>query len=1244
MNPELVDANTLDHLADRLGMRGLLPHLVRRLLTASAGVKGLDVPAEEGIAASGFDGVINGGAGTPWIPDGFSVWEMGTNQDPKRKAQKDYDSRTKDPRGADPDQTVFVFVTPRRWPGGRDWARERKADGKWRDVAVLDAERLHAWLEAVPDVHVWLSERLGFQPMSVRTLSRMFEMLAARTRPTLPPALLLAGRADEAETLRSSLSESPRVIPVRGGSREEAVAFIAAALDLGGVDADRAPDQPLWVRDATTFERLALSDRVMQLVVAIDNVETGDAVAHGNHVLLALGRGDYEREGVVTLPRPARTPAREALEAAGVPFDQADELAVLARRSFSALLRAIAATKAGARPSWATGGDSPMLAAVLLLGGWAGTKGDDDVIQNVAGRTRSQVEERLLALSTSDDAPWTRSDGAWRLVSADDCFALVGELLDEELLTRWTRQARDVLCEIDPRSGMDASERILVEVRNETRPRYSSAIRDGIAQGAALLGGRGDEALSSGVVPGQFATRLVADVLRAANDEEDRASWESLQDVLPALAEAAPDVFLDAVRDGIDLEPSPVLSLFQTGQDTIFDHPPHTGLLWAFERIAWSPSYLVRAVLLLGELASHDPGGRWSNRPASVLRATFLPWFPNTDADLTRRLEALDALRGRWPDVAWQLQLALLPKNHAVGTHSSRPRFRDWGLEWNRTPLDELVETIHELANRVAEDADQDYGRWVALVPHIYALPPPDRTMLLDLLGNLPLAQTTGELRLALWEALIKEGERHLRFPDADWSLEDSEAKTLMSVAERFSDESKPEHFARLFDHQVSAPGVPRDDFDAQQRAVAELREQAMSELLDRSGVAGLRPLAEASSLPRLVGWAAAARDFDGADALLLPQLGKEGAVSVMAAGWAARRCRERGIDWVKTQVHAGSLNHDAQTALLLELALDEETLGLVSELGNEVEDKYWRAVRPLNLDSGLLSRVVRGFLQHDRPWAAVDVLVTSVGDETTLDVELTAQVLERAAASEQVDAAIHASWEVGQLLDALASRGIDPARLARLEFTYVMWLEDIRPAKALETALATDPALFVELVRHAHPRNDGGDDPEARPELASHAWQVLEDARHLPGTDEQGQIDAAKLTAWVEQVRQQLTAVDRTDSGDSEVGAYLSRSPSGVDGIWPPEPIRNLIETIRSKPLEEGIRAGRFNQRGTTVRDPYAGGSQEAELAAGLRRDAAQLEARWERTARILRTLAERYEADAHRLDREAQRRADSA
>jgi hypothetical protein len=484
--------------------------------------------------------------------------------------------------------------------------------------------------------------------MSVRTLGRQWEFLAAGTEPPLPPALLVAGRETQVQELQTALSGPPSVIAVRAGSRVEAIGFMAAALGVADVEPDHAPEQPLWVRDAPTFERLALSERPLTLVAAVDSIDPGVAVARGHRVLLALGGGDYERPGVISLPRVSRTAAREALDAAGLPFERADRLAALARRSFAALLRELSLARGGVRPAWAVGSDALLLSALMLLGGWGTAEGDEEVIAELTGQTRVDVERHLAALGAADDPPWTRSGGAWQSVSPDDSFALLGDLLDRELLERWAVQAAQVLIEPDPRVDMDMAQRLLADVRGQARRRYSGALRSGMAEAAALLGGRGNEPLPSGVVAADYAARVARDVLSAANAEGSGAAWASLHDALPLLAEAAPDVFLDGVEDGLAVDPSPVLSLFRDGPDSssLTTHSPHTWLLWALEGVAWSPEHLTRATLVLGELAEREPGGKLTNRPSASQRAVLLPWHPNTGADLGARLEALDALRG----------------------------------------------------------------------------------------------------------------------------------------------------------------------------------------------------------------------------------------------------------------------------------------------------------------------------------------------------------------------------------------------------------------------------------------------------------------------------------------------------------------------------------------------------------------------------------------------------------------------
>lgn len=1242
VNPELIDSTGLHSLANRLESRGLLPHVVRRLLAATPGVSGLVMPAEEGIVAPGFDGVIDGGPGSPWVPVGASVWEMGTDADPGRKAQRDYDKRVENPLNATPAETAFVFVTPRRWAAGQAWALERRDDEVWRDVAVIDGEGLHGWLESVPDVHVWLSERLDFRPLQVRTLALASEMLAARTQPPLPASLLLAGREREVAHLRVALAGDPSVIAVRAGSREEAVAFIATALRLDGAQAGAAESQPLLVRDAVAFERLALAARPMTLVVPIDGAEVGHAVARGHRVILALGAGDFERTGVIALPRPDRWSAREALEEAGVPFERADWLAALARRSFAALQREMSVARGGALPIWAAGNDAPLLAALLLLGGWENVDGDHAAIQEVAGHEAARIEERLMMLGRSDDPPWTRSGGSWRLVSPDDSFVLVGELLDDRLLHRWRAAAIGVLGEVDPRLGMSSAERMLADLQGEHRWQHSGALRHGVAQATALLGGRGMRRLPTGALPAAHAAAVVSQLLRQANG----ALWASLSELLGLLAEAAPDEFLKAVEQGLSREPSPVLAMFTDGPgfSALFASSPHTGLLWALEGVAWSAEHLLHATVLLGELAAREPGGQLGNRPARSLREIFLPWHPQTAAPLAGRLLALDGLRERWPEQAWELELALLPKGHDSAWNMRRPRFREWAEDHRRATPDESFAAVRELVPRVAEDAGESSERWAQVVGHLSTLSPSDRQLLLDRMATLNAEAMDFRERLALWRALVDEADRHRSFPTAEWSLDEEDVVALDEVAAQFEIRDVPERYARLFEHRVRIPGVPRDDYEALREATDLSQQVAVTEVLERHGLDGVLRLAIASKLPREVGWAVAGVAGDRLANELLPMLGGEEALAAMAAGWAARRLQDEGLSWTHAQAQAlRAFPPAAQAAVLLELRpAGTEVWELLDGLDADTRNRYWHVVNLYGLATELVTQGVERLLEHDRPWAAVDVLASAVHRGDGLDLELTERALQAAATSEQLEATIDAAWEVGQVLDALERSGLQLDRLASLEFTFFALLDSVRAPTALQTAVISQPSLFVDLVRRVYRRADDADEDDIRPELASHAWQVLHELRRLPGSDEEGRLDGAALVTWVEDARRLLAAADRTDIGDEHIGQLLSNSFPDADGSWPAIPVRELVERLRSEHFEDGLAGGRFSARGLTTRGSYDGGGQEHAIAADLRQDATRLQVRWSRTSQLLRRLADDYEDVAGRLDRQAERRAD--
>ena len=83
----LIDATGLASWADRRDAQAFLPSVVRRLIVATAQVTQLSFRSGEGVQLSGWDGTVGADEGNAFVPMGVSVWEMGTSQNPRRKAQ-----------------------------------------------------------------------------------------------------------------------------------------------------------------------------------------------------------------------------------------------------------------------------------------------------------------------------------------------------------------------------------------------------------------------------------------------------------------------------------------------------------------------------------------------------------------------------------------------------------------------------------------------------------------------------------------------------------------------------------------------------------------------------------------------------------------------------------------------------------------------------------------------------------------------------------------------------------------------------------------------------------------------------------------------------------------------------------------------------------------------------------------------------------------------------------------------------
>lgn len=1100
----------LDQWSNRRETQGQLPSLLRRLVMSTVRPERIRFPAAEGIALPGLDGILKvAGSAGPYVPAGDSAWEASTEARPRSKATRDYTKRTKQTTAAERAATTFVFVTSRTFGHANAWVEEMEARGDgWKAIEVIDAQDLATWLEMCPGVHAWLSNELG-RPLGILELSQWFDRWSAQTDPATPAALLLAGRRRDALEFLNELDGHPSAVERCAGSVEEVVAFVAATLrqglqpvpepaaadesvhpDTDGIDADvMADDEVARSREPEELEAL-----LARCVV----VENEDAWRRwGRHdqpqVFVPLFYPDSVQEAVdaghnVVLPRVSEDAqdkrrlaplqidaARTAWTDAGVDFRPAGEYATASRRNLRSLRRRIARHRRHRMPEWASGPSASLLAPVLLAGGWdTSYEGDVEVVLGLTERSSWRALGRdLVTLTGGDDPPLTHADKRWSFVDAVDAWDAVGSNLVAEDIDVLLKHAVPVLAEADPAMHLTGEERVKFSLDPERpRRRHSSALRNGIATTVAVLGSVVSEATVGGHWTGQaVSNRIVHDLLNRADTDR----WLTVSGHLPLLAEAAPNVFLEAVEKSLKAADAPVMALFDELDDGLGQQRSHhSPLLWALETLAFSREHVSRVATVLARLTELDPGGRLANRPLVSLTSTLHLGIPQGTVDTSNRLDVVDAVRRAAPAVGPAVMSKLITGYRSGMLIRNGPRYRAWPTPRIRSTYGDIVAGVDGLTDRIIEDASES-GEWGKVADIIGHLTPAGRTLALDALAeNWESMDTEAQVEISAVVAGI--ADRHRRFPEARWSMRGDGVAELDKFLGKFGtlDPDKPE--VSLFGWWPKTIDMTTDEG----REQVERRRVEVATKTAKGGIDAVRELVRAVELGHTVGYALA-KATDDLDGQMLDLLDADDPKERDAAvGLVAARAQKPG--WLAEQARARPTQ---AAALLLSVEATDETLDLVDAASEDQRLLFWSVVNAYRYSDHVLARFVDGLLAADRPYSAIDGVSMPMKDPAPSELTLAAMRAPIGGTQEHPSVLRSPEYVIGSLLDQLEVAGVDSEDLARLELFYLPLLTDERQPRALQTKLATDPEFFADVVAQVYRPDDelDGDAAEAAAE-----------------------------------------------------------------------------------------------------------------------------------------------------------------
>lgn len=1240
-NPLLANALDLDGWANRLESRGAFPELMRRLLAQTPGVTNIDIRAHEGTAASGWDGKATSD-GSSFLPKGELRFEFGTNQQPKSKADEDYNKRAAQIIGQS--NATFVFATPRNWAGAAEWAKQRSNENIFASVEAFDAHRLEGWLQSVPAVHLWLSELLGKPVSGAQTLTSWWEQLRRNCKIEVPPEFHTAGRDNESEALMQLLSREGTVSTVQAAWCNDALAFCHTVL----LQEDRAElERALVVSDPEAWRYLAMQCSSLIMIPVFDNPDIGLALNNGHSVirLIAEVNAGSQDGNSIKLSKIDRNIGYFLLVSAGLERSLADKLVALSRRSMSGFYRYISLDMYRSQPEWAQDrGAVAVLAPLVLVGTWdADHSGDRDAISDFVNEEVGEINLLLDELLDRRplDPPFIRSGGRWSMVDAADVAALLLPKLSESHRAYWKKFAEYVLTCEDPLEGLSLKDSILAQY-DARGSLVSSSLRQGVARGLVLASASSKQTGRMQPI-GQCVDEIVKSLLSAALHERSGRVLSRLAPYLPFLAEASPSVFLQCFEDDLNGEMPVTSVLFRSAESNVFNSSVSVhNLLMAIECLCWSPDDFgkaARLAVLLADLASDQE-----------VRDVCLDTL---DKVLSIRYRLSAASRGdkqmivRWalseyPKIAWDLVKRMLSPG-GVTVEPCEPVYRDWDVEKRKLDVDEVELSIHELLQIMLSFAECVLERWIRLLSVLESIPQKDCVMVVEALQK---TVARGEWEdndlFEIWAFLNSIIRRCQASVQASGALRVEQLQLLINISNVIEPRDDPRKFAWMFDHDVDVivDGLSVWDAGYPER-VDEARREAVNAVV-AGGVDHFRILVENVKLPWLTGVYLSELGSDFESEMFAWLEGDSPALHGAALAYFQRTTEKRSVEWAYSILKSDWLSLEGKKLFICALPAEEVYWEVVGEFEGVLIQAYWESVSIGSINEASRAEVVERLLSCGCVTKAIMLLVWMLRHEQELVVSDVVAALFRLGRTPELTCKQGISSAVAELLTWLESVEPTPPELAMLEFQYFDYLPNHEPSNALYEYLGSNFVEFARLVSSVFLVDTNENSEEIQRAYKQRCFNVLFHWRRLPGLRADGSVDGVYLVYWVDGARQLLRADEDEHNYDGQIGEVLASSPDGNDGMWPAEAVRDLIESLRKPQLERGLFRGRLNRRGVTFRGAYEGGAQETALAARYRAQAREMDARWPRTAALLRGLAEEYEKEADRQNAEAEQLGD--
>lgn len=872
------------------------------------------------------------------------------------------------------------------------------------------------------------------------------------------------------------------------------------------------------------------------------------------------------------------------------------------------------------------------LAILCLIGMWQEDfSSDRDFICRALNLADSELDDFIHGLDAISPKILTIAGGLATIVNRQVLWQTTAKKLSVAEVNRFLQLTREELSLLDKKLMMPPEKRWLSA--KESGIKCSSRLREGISQGLALLGAKSEYCRQIGV---RIRDNLTWPIVRKCLRDVDWQAWATLNDLLPYLAEAAPDEYLDCAKRFLSRKKDGLEVLLSQERPGIVSHTYSLGFVHALGLLAWMPDYFAASLDLLAQVTIRDKGGQWHPRAEDVMRQILHPLGAHTIVSSTRRVKVFRGLiEQTYKAKLWDFIVSLLPTEfYSFTKEANWPLYRDIGIineigtNLGNAEVHAQFDAYTRLAIKFCGANPKRLNKLLSAAQQFNKKP------FLELIAHAKkiVSKISAEERYHVW----KEIHRLCRFAKMTrtkhGAASPTEAEQKLIDLELLYTPTEPQfRYRDLFSFTEEHYDQLESGMDTEAFREELTRKQilAITEIYDKCGTSGVVDFAISTDESQRVGYLFGSNTSIGADSELFPgrlKIERDTEYWVLV-GFALGRFEKCGWNWVQNVVNcAWSIEQKAMLLAMLPFRHDV-WCALPKFLENNT-DLYWKYVQAEWVcDKEDMEKAIDGLLSVGRGYAAIDMIAHGVMDKNGFRVDLCKKIFNLFVSGGVSDSQRSmTSYHLTKIFKILhESPLVTDEELASYEWAFFGLFDRfadfskdrVKPV-ALERWLANDPEMFCQALEIAYlPAKKAKEIKAARAmhplsanetRRGEQVWHLLHNWSEVPGVNKDGTFDGKKFVRWTKYVFAKSRKLDRLRPAQIVLAYAIKRgAPSDADGFWMPHEIAEFMERKSNQQMLASYGTAVFNSRGIYFVDKSM--KADKELSGKYQRQAEQAE-----------------------------------